>query len=95
MNTESKWTFTAGKDYDNKTIVCRSENSALSEPQTASIRLDVKYAPEVQLRVVEPSGQIMVGNSVLFVCEANANPTNQLLYKWFKNDEIIMGKNLP
>ena len=93
VNTESKWTFIAGKDYDNKTIVCRSENSALKEPLTASIRLDVKYAPEVKLLVVEPIGQIRVGDNVVFLCEANANPMHQLLYKWFKNDEIIIGEN--
>lgn len=90
-NSQSKLVLSATKDYDNKTIVCRSTNTALKEPLTAAIRLDVKYAPEVQLKVVEPIGQIRDGSGVVLRCEATANPSDQLLYKWFNNDEVIVG----
>ena len=91
-NAQSKLIFTANKDYDNKTIVCRSTNSALKEPLTVAIRLDVKYAPDVQLKVVEPVGQIRDGSSAVLQCNATANPSHQLLFKWFKNEEVIVGQ---
>ncbi|CAG2180997.1 unnamed protein product, partial [Oppiella nova] len=90
FNAESKWIFIAGKEYDNRTVVCRTQNSALKEPLKTTIRLDVKYAPEIQLKVTEPGGQARIGDNIALSCEANANP-NELLYKWFKNDEIIIG----
>ena len=91
-NAQSKLIFTANKDINNKTIICRSVNSALKEPLTAAIRLDVKYSPEVQLKVVEPIGQIKDGSRrVIIQCDANANPSELMLYKWFKNEEIIVG----
>ena len=94
VNSESKLSFVANKEYDNRTVVCRSENSALREPLNASIRLDVKYAPEVTLKVLEPVGQIRTGDGVVILCEAKANPMNHLLHKWFKNDEIIIGMRM-
>ncbi|CAG2101695.1 unnamed protein product [Medioppia subpectinata] len=90
FNAQSRWIFIAGKEYDNRTVVCRAQNSALKEPLKASIRLDVKYAAEVQLSVTEPGGQAKVGDDIALSCDATGNP-NELLYKWFKNDEIIIG----
>ncbi len=87
-NAVSKWTLVASKEFDGQTLTCRSENPALKQPAKASIRLEVKYAPDVQLKV--SSAQIIVGEDIEITCEATGNP-NQLLYKWFKNDEIIIG----
>jgi hypothetical protein len=87
-NAVSKWIFVASKEFDGKTLTCRSENPALKQPAKASIRLEVKYAPEVQLKIT--SAQTIVGEDIEITCEATGNP-NQLLYKWFKNDEIIIG----
>ncbi len=87
-NAALKWTFIASKEFDGKKLTCRSENAALKQPKNAFIRFEVRYAPEVQLKI--SSAQIQIGDDISFVCEANGNP-NQLLYKWFKNDEIIAG----
>ncbi|XP_054164705.1 irregular chiasm C-roughest protein-like [Oppia nitens] len=90
FNAQSKWLFIASKEYDNRTVVCRAESTAVSEQLDASIRFDVKYAPEIQIQLLEPIGQTKVGDTIILSCEAKASP-NVLLYKWFKNDEIIVG----
>lgn len=87
-NAALKWTFIASKEHDGRVLTCRSENAALKQPAKATIRVEVKYAPEVQLRI--SSTHLQIGDDVVFICDAKGNP-NQLLYKWFKNEELIVG----
>ena len=92
-NSIVKWTFTAQKEMNGKKMTCRSENAALKSPQNTTIKLEVKFPPDVKLVIESHQRQdqsIMIGDDVHFRCDAYANP-NQLIYKWFKNGEIIPG----
>lgn len=70
-------------------LTCRSENPALKQPQKASIRLEVRYAPEVTIALDRTT--ITEGDDLRFTCTASANPGGDIVYKWYKNDEVIMG----
>lgn len=87
-NAASKWTFQPGKEHDGRTFVCQSENQALNKAQKAYIRMEVKYAPEVQLTI--DKNNIIEMDDVRFTCTATANPSD-IIFKWYKNDEIIVG----
>lgn len=88
FNSVSKWTLTPGRQHDGKTFKCRAENPALSQPLYAEIKLEVKYPPEISLKV--NSDKIIEFDDVTFTCEALANPAD-VVYKWYRNDEIING----
>ena len=87
-NAFLKWTFQASKDHHGKTFSCRSENPAVKNPQSASIKLDVKYPPDVGL--VVDKEYVYEGDDVKFTCNASANPS-AVVYKWYKNDEVVLG----
>ncbi|CAL1264417.1 unnamed protein product [Larinioides sclopetarius] len=87
-NAALKWTLTPRREHDGKTFTCRSENPALTQPLHARISLEVKYPPEITLKV--SSDKIMEGDNVKFTCEAVANPADVNI-KWQRNDEVIAG----
>ena len=92
-NSIVKWTFLAGKEMNGRRMTCRSENAALKSPQNTTIKLEVKFPPDVKLVIESHQRQdqsIMIGDDVHFRCDAYANP-NQVIYKWFKNGELIQG----
>lgn len=87
-NAALTWTLSPSREHDGKTFVCRSENKALKQPMLASIRMEVKYPPEITLTV--ESDKISEFDDVHFHCQATANPSD-IVYKWYRNDEIIAG----
>ncbi|GFT44014.1 irregular chiasm C-roughest protein [Nephila pilipes] len=87
-NAALKWTLTPRREHDGKTFTCRSENPALKQPLYARISLEVKYPPEITLKV--SSDKIMENDNVKFTCEAVANPADVNI-KWQRNDEVIAG----
>ncbi|KAG1684203.1 Irregular chiasm C-roughest protein [Nymphon striatum] len=87
-NSISKLTIKPTAEHNGKRFTCRSENSALVQPQSTFIDLEVKYPPDVVLSVDKEV--INEFNDVEFKCESKANPNN-VLYKWFKNDEVVVG----
>lgn len=87
-NSKVTWSLSPTKDHDGKNFTCRAEHSALDAPLSTSIKLEVKYPPEVSLTV--DSVKTNEYDEIKFTCTAVANP-NQLIYKWYKNDEIIPG----
>lgn len=87
-NAFLKWTFQPTKDHDGKTFTCRSENPAQKKADKASIKIEVKYPPDVKLVVDKEF--VFEGDDVKFSCEATANPS-EVIYKWYKNDEIVVG----
>lgn len=87
-NAALKWVLQPSREHDGKMFTCRSENPALKQPQKVHIRMEVKYPPDVQLTI--DSTHIMEGDDIKFTCAATANPSD-VIYKWYKNDEIIVG----
>lgn len=87
-NAALTWTLSPSREHDGKTFVCRSENKALKQPMLATIRMEVKYPPDITLTV--ESDKISEFEDVRFHCQAIANPSD-IVYKWYRNDEIIAG----
>ena len=87
----SKWTFVADKRQDGATLTCRSENPALQQQQVTSTRLEVRFAPTVRLRMQAAGQHLLEGQDVVFLCETDANPASDLLYKWYVNEELVVG----
>ncbi|KAH7945213.1 hypothetical protein HPB49_008162 [Dermacentor silvarum] len=87
-NAALTWTFSPSREHDGKTFTCRSENKALKQPMLATIRMEVKYPPDITLTV--ESDKISEFDDVRFHCQATANPSD-IVYKWYRNDEIIAG----
>ena len=86
-----KWTFTASKHFDKKRLTCREENAALKQPKFSYVTIEVRYAPEVTLRSIQ-IGRTLEGEDLTLECSAQANPS-QVSFKWFKDEEPIVGEN--
>jgi hypothetical protein len=53
----------------------------------------VKFAPKVTVSVVAPSGRrVSEFDEVRLACHADANPSEDLVYKWYINDEPVSGE---
>ncbi|XP_023220646.1 irregular chiasm C-roughest protein-like isoform X2 [Centruroides sculpturatus] len=87
-NAALKWTLVPSREHDGKTFTCRSENPALKQPLYASMKMEVKYAPEITLHVNQE--KITELENVKFTCDAVANPAD-VVYKWYRNDEVVVG----
>lgn len=106
FNTALRWIFEPNKNDHNKKVTCRSSHPTMANQSTASILLEVKYAPEVKLEVSRIEGHLQsalqqnsgkslhgqVGDSLRFKCTGDGNPGNEALtYVWYKNSETIIG----
>ncbi|KAF3429011.1 hypothetical protein E2986_13299 [Frieseomelitta varia] len=81
------------KDHDNTTFTCQSQNAADRTPQNAKLRVEVRYAPKVSLRIrsgLGKNGRIVEGSELRFKCRAEANPPN-VEYRWFINEKKVIG----
>lgn len=90
-NAALKWTVVASKVLDNQRITCRSENAALRLPRYAHIQLEVRYAPEVELRIASTgeTGLVREGDDLTLECLASANPS-RMTFKWSR-DGVPLG----
>ncbi|XP_034936679.1 irregular chiasm C-roughest protein-like isoform X2 [Chelonus insularis] len=81
------------KEHDNTTFTCQSQNAADRTPQNAKLRVEVRYAPKVSLKIISglsKSGQIIEGSELRFKCRAEANPPN-IEYRWYINKKTVIG----
>ncbi|XP_076325049.1 irregular chiasm C-roughest protein-like [Tachypleus tridentatus] len=84
------WKFTPTRQDHLKIFTCTSENSALKQPALASVTVNVKYAPKLDLLV--HSSRITEYSNVQFTCQVDANPS-EVSFKWYRNHEQIVGNN--
>ncbi|XP_043232874.1 irregular chiasm C-roughest protein-like isoform X2 [Amphibalanus amphitrite] len=75
--------------HDGANITCKAKNEALDEPQSVALTLHVKYPPEVAVEI--DSTQVNEYDDVTFKCSATANPDDDLIFKWFIRDEVVVG----
>ncbi|EGI57181.1 Kin of IRRE-like protein 1 [Acromyrmex echinatior] len=75
------------KDHDNTTFTCQSQNMADRSPQSAKLRVEVRYAPKVSLSKID---RIVEGSELRFKCCAEANPPD-VEYRWFINKKKVIG----
>ncbi|XP_066597961.1 irregular chiasm C-roughest protein-like isoform X2 [Prorops nasuta] len=81
------------KEHDNTTFTCQSQNAADRTPQNAKIRVAVRYAPKVSMKIssgLTKNGQIREGTELRFKCRAEGNPAN-MDYRWYINDKKVVG----
>ncbi|XP_061725358.1 irregular chiasm C-roughest protein-like isoform X1 [Cydia pomonella] len=78
------------QEHHNQTFTCQAQNTADRAYRAASIQIEVKYAPKVQIRIKSGAKRIPEGSDVTVVCQAEANPTN-LTYKWYMDEHLIIG----
>ncbi|XP_049882134.1 irregular chiasm C-roughest protein-like [Pectinophora gossypiella] len=85
--------MTPKQENHNQTYICQAQNTADRAYRAASIQIEVKYAPKVQLRIKSGvNGRIPEGEDAVIACVADANPSN-LTFKWYMNDELMVGEN--
>ncbi|CAD7090949.1 unnamed protein product, partial [Hermetia illucens] len=85
--------LTPKKEHHNTTFTCQAQNTADRTYRSAKLLLEVKYAPKVAVSVIGGAlagGRIPEGSEVRLSCHADANP-NDVNYRWYINDEIVMG----
>ncbi|XP_058798126.1 irregular chiasm C-roughest protein-like isoform X3 [Phymastichus coffea] len=86
-------TVTPRKEHDNTTFTCQSQNAADRTPQNAKLRVEVRYAPKVSLKIhpgFSQNERIREGSELRFKCRAEANPPI-MEYKWYINDRKAVG----
>ncbi|KAK6623398.1 hypothetical protein RUM43_009250 [Polyplax serrata] len=82
------------KHHHNTTFTCQAQNAADRTYRSAKLKLQVKYAPKVDVKIltgIGPSGRISEGADVTLLCEADANPS-EMTYKWYVNNELVEGE---
>ncbi|KAI1286001.1 Irregular chiasm C-roughest protein [Halotydeus destructor] len=88
-NSMAKLAFVVGREHDGKSFTCRSENQAMKRPHKVYISMKVKYPPDVQLTIDQ--AHVAEGEDIRLTCTATANPVDGMVYKWYKNDEVVAG----
>jgi len=70
------------KEHHDQNLTCQAQNTADRNHRSARLRLDVKFAPKVSVRVIYPEERrIHEGDEVKLSCKAEANPTEGLHYR--------------
>ncbi|KAF7488042.1 Irregular chiasm C-roughest protein [Sarcoptes scabiei] len=89
-NAALKWIVVASRSLDGQRVTCRSENAALKSPRYAHIQLEVRYAPEVNLRIASVSETDMVreGDDLTLECNAIGNPS-RMTFKWSRDGQSL------
>ncbi|KAI4493872.1 hypothetical protein M0804_002048 [Polistes exclamans] len=82
------------KEHDNTTFTCQSQNAADRTPQSAKLRVEVRYAPKVSLKIrgsgISEKKRIIEGTELRFKCRAEGNPPD-MEYRWFINEKKVIG----
>lgn len=87
-NSMLKWTFKADRKHNGKRYTCQADSPAQNGPSKASVFVEVKYPPEVQITVDKP--EYREGDDMVLKCKVDANPSDSLVYKWYKNGELLL-----
>ncbi|RZF42205.1 hypothetical protein LSTR_LSTR004354 [Laodelphax striatellus] len=82
--------LTPKKEHHNTTFTCQAQNTADRTYRSAKLKLQVKYAPKVTVKVVGGPSRLIEGADVRLLCSADANPPD-VTYKWFINDQLVAG----
>uniref|UniRef100_A0A1A9WL55 Ig-like domain-containing protein n=1 Tax=Glossina brevipalpis TaxID=37001 RepID=A0A1A9WL55_9MUSC len=85
--------LTPKKEYHNMNFTCQAQNTADRTYRSVKIRVEVKYAPKVTVKIIggpRTDNHIPEHSMVRLECKSDANP-NDVRYRWYINDEPIMG----
>ncbi|KAI5636229.1 immunoglobulin domain-containing protein [Phthorimaea operculella] len=87
--TRSVLRLTPTKELHNQTITCSAQNTADRAARLATIHIEVKYAPKVNVSVKGPK-RIPEGSDARILCEVDANPSPQI-FRWYLNNNPVIG----
>lgn len=82
------------QEHHNTTITCQAQNTADRTEKVAKLKLEVKYPPKVQVSLISgtlANEKIPEGTEIRVACQAEANPTVDLSYRWYINGELAVG----
>ncbi|XP_034543838.1 basement membrane-specific heparan sulfate proteoglycan core protein-like isoform X2 [Notolabrus celidotus] len=81
LNTRTQHYFKSIKASDSGEYYCTVGNM-LGNKTSGSISINVKYAPKLLTISVNPSGEVLEGNTVILTCSSDAIPAAN--YTWYK-----------
>lgn len=82
------------KEHHNTTITCQAQNTADRTEKVAKLKLEVKYPPKVQVSLISgtlANEKIPEGTEIRIACQMEANPIDDLSYRWYINGELAIG----
>ncbi|KAJ0170535.1 hypothetical protein K1T71_013906 [Dendrolimus kikuchii] len=90
--TRSVLRLTPGKMHHNQTITCQAQNTADRAPRMATVHIEVKYLPKLNVTIKSGAvnNKIPEGTEVRIRCSVDANPAPQL-YRWYLNNNPVIG----
>ncbi|CAH0718479.1 unnamed protein product, partial [Brenthis ino] len=90
--TRSVLRLIPNKEHHNQTITCQAQNTADRAYRMATVQIEVKYAPKINLSVVSGaiSNKIPEGTEARIRCLVDANPPAQM-YAWYLNNHPVVG----
>ncbi|CAK1549208.1 unnamed protein product [Leptosia nina] len=90
--TRSVLRLIPSKAYHNQTITCQAQNTADRAYRMATVHIEVKYAPKINVSIKSGSvnGRVPEGSEARFRCLVDANPPAQV-YRWYINNNPVVG----
>ncbi|XP_022828505.1 irregular chiasm C-roughest protein-like isoform X2 [Spodoptera litura] len=90
--TRSVLRLTPTKGHHNQTITCQAQNTADRAPRMATVHIEVKYIPKVNISISSGAnrGKIPEGSELRVRCDVDANPPAQF-YRWYINNNPVIG----
>ncbi|XP_068624377.1 irregular chiasm C-roughest protein-like [Battus philenor] len=92
FKTRSVLRLVPNKGYHNQTITCQAQNTADRAYRMATVHIEVKYVPKVQVAINSDTvkGRIPEGTDARIGCTVDANPAAQV-YRWYINNNPVIG----
>ncbi|XP_050679616.1 irregular chiasm C-roughest protein-like isoform X2 [Leptidea sinapis] len=90
--TRSVLRLSPKKSHHNQTITCQAQNTADRAYRMATVHIEVKYAPSINISVISGADNDWMpeGSEVRFQCNVDANPRAQV-YRWYINGAPVVG----
>ncbi|XP_041985822.1 irregular chiasm C-roughest protein-like isoform X2 [Aricia agestis] len=92
FRTRSVLRLVPSKEFHNQTLTCQAQNTADRAYRMATVHIEVKYAPKLNVSVKSGAvnGRVPEGTEARFLCEVDSNPPPQM-YRWYLNNNPVVG----
>ncbi|XP_045507832.1 irregular chiasm C-roughest protein-like isoform X1 [Colias croceus] len=90
--TRSVLRLVPSKVHHNQTLTCQAQNTADRAYRMATVHIEVKYAPKINVSIISGAinNKVPEGTEARFRCSVDANPIAQV-YRWFINNNPVIG----
>lgn len=82
------YSFTPRVEDDDKYLVCMVNHETYTTPRLHAVRLDLNYAPRVEVKLDNKSKLYEHGSAQLF-CNVKAKPFENIKIAWYRNGKAI------